>query len=94
MDDNNVFCHYPDPMATPPVVCDGSPDSRAAAAGYPFAHRREHRVGERLDLAPLFEHLAHPPGRTSNMLFADYDTVGVGFVTGSHGVVGHAALRC
>ncbi len=88
MDDNNSFCHYPDPMATPPVVCDGSPDSRAAAAGYPHAGIGENIAWENGSTSrQLFEHWRIRP-ENFNMLFSDYDTVGIGFVTGSHGVVG------
>jgi uncharacterized protein YkwD len=90
MDDNDSLCHFPDPFSEPPVVCDGSPDSRAAAAGYPFA------TGENIAWAnfpgytsrDMFELWHNSPGHNSNMLFDDYDTAGIGFVTGSHGVVG------
>ena len=90
MDDNNSLCHYPDPLSEPPVICDGSPDSRAAAAGYPFP------TGENIAWTSLpgqtsrtlFELWHNSPGHNSNMLFNDYHTAGVGFVTGKHGVVG------
>ena len=80
MEDNDVLCHYPDPEAEPPVPCDGSPDSRAAAAGYPFP------TGENIAWtgAPgyssrrLFGIWLNSPGHNANMLFADYATAGVG----------------
>ena len=90
MEDNEVLCHYPDPEAEPPVPCDGSPDSRAAAAGYPFP------TGENIAWtgAPgyssrrLFGIWLNSPGHNANMLFADYATAGVGLATGDHGVTG------
>ena len=90
MDDNDSFCHYPDPNAEPPVQCDGSPDSRAAAAGYPYP------TGENIAWTDvpgrtsrqMFELWRNSPGHNSNMLFFDYATAGVGFVTGNHGVIG------
>ena len=90
MDDNDSLCHYPDPMATPPVECDGSPDSRAAAEGYPYP------TGENIAWSnfpgytsrEMFELWHNSPGHNSNMLFTDYATAGVGFATGNHGVVG------
>ena len=90
MDDNDSLCHYPDPYSSPPVQCDGSPDSRAAAAGYP------HATGENIlwtnfpSYTPreVFELWHNSPGHNTNMLYYDYATAGIGIVTGRHGVVG------
>ncbi len=90
MDDNNSLCHYPDPYSSPPVECDGSPDSRATAAGYP------HPTGENIlwtnfpSYTPreVFELWHNSPGHNTNMLYDDYATAGIGIVTGRHGVVG------
>jgi uncharacterized protein YkwD len=87
MDENNSFCTSPDPNAEPPIVCDGSPDSRAALAGYPHATGENNAWENGSTSRQLFEHWRSGLGN-SNMLFFDYDTVGIGFFRGSHGLVG------
>ena len=54
----------PIPRRSPPVPCDGSPDSRAAAAGYPFPTGENIAWTERarLQLAPPVRDLAQQPG--------------------------------
>ena len=89
MDDNNNLCHTPD-NPTPGGTCDGTPSSRAAAAGYPYP------VGENIAWTnfpgytprEMFELWHNSSGHNANMLGDSYVTAGIGFVTGSHGVVG------
>jgi uncharacterized protein YkwD len=88
MDDNDRLCHTP--TIPDPGPCDGTPDSRASAAGYPFS------TGENIawtnspgySSREMFELWHNSPGHNTNMLYPGYVTAGVGFVTGSHGVVG------
>lgn len=95
MDDNDRLCHTP--TIPDPGPCDGTPDSRAAAAGYPFP------TGENIAWTSfpmytprdMFELWHNSPGHNMNMLYPDYETVGVGFIVGHHGLVGtqHFGLR-
>lgn len=93
MDDNNTLCNYPrppEPPDDPGQPCDGSPDSRATAAGYPFATGENIAWSDAAGVSSrqMFELWRSNPGQNANMFFADYVTAGVGFVTGTHGVIG------
>jgi uncharacterized protein YkwD len=89
MDSNDNLCHTPD-NPTPGGTCDGTPDSRARAAGYPYS------AGENIlwtnfpGYTPreVFELWHGSPGHDANMLYEHYETAGMGIVTGAHGVTG------